>query len=568
MKRVLAVVLSCIMLISAMPMAFAEGQPQIIVSSATAKAGEPVVTIELSVKNNPGFTAMRVFVDYDPNVLTLTNSESTDLLAGMSPSFSPTYEERPYQMQWSSGTKNATGNGVFATLTFTVNGDAEEGEYPIVISYAEDDIFNTSFDNVFFEVANGMVEVSNVVEPNPISDFTYELSDGGIVITGYNGSRNDVIIADRYEIDGTEYNVVGIAESAFEEKDTLTSVEIPATVKSIEDYAFYNCTSLTSITVLGTDTEIGEEALGYYYISRKLDGIVEGVIIYGYTGSTSEAYADENEIIFVSLSEEHTHDFSVLQSDDTYHWYKCANCDEETEKSAHSGGTATCTEKAKCTVCGKEYGETLNHTNAYDVFGKAATCKETGLTDGRYCPDCETWLVEQEVISVDLTNHAGYGTETRDYVAATCEADGYTGDTYCLGCGNKIGNGAVIGKLGHDFGVWTDNEDGKHIHSCQREGCSVTETADHVWNDGEETKAATCKEQGETTFTCTVCGTTKTEPIPATGEHSDEDNNGCCDTCEEMMQGGQHCKFCGKIHGGLFGWLVKFFHSIFAIFKR
>ena len=177
MKRVLAVVLSCIMLISAMPMAFAEGQPQIIVSSATAKAGEPVVTIELSVKNNPGFTAMRVFVDYDPNVLTLTNSESTDLLAGMSPSFSPTYEERPYQMQWSSGTKNATGNGVFATLTFTVNGDAEVGEYPIVISYAEDDIFNTSFENVKFYIQNGKVEIINYIPGDVNGNGTVNLKD-------------------------------------------------------------------------------------------------------------------------------------------------------------------------------------------------------------------------------------------------------------------------------------------------------------------------------------------------------------------------------------------------------
>ena len=82
------------------------------------------------------------------------------------------------------------------------------------------------------------------------------------------------------------------------------------------------------------------------------------------------------------------------------------------------------------------------------------------------------------------------------------------------------------------------------------------------------TTPATCTADGETTYTCTVCGDTYTEPIPATGEHEDADNDGYCDTCEEMMTGGQHCKFCGKIHGGLFGWLVKFFHSIFAIFKR
>lgn len=34
------------------------------------------------------------------------------------------------------------------------------------------------------------------------------------------------------------------------------------------------------------------------------------------------------------------------------------------------------------------------------------------------------------------------------------------------------------------------------------------------------------------------------------------------------MTGGDHCKYCGKIHSGAFGWLTKFFHSILAIFKR
>lgn len=82
------------------------------------------------------------------------------------------------------------------------------------------------------------------------------------------------------------------------------------------------------------------------------------------------------------------------------------------------------------------------------------------------------------------------------------------------------------------------------------------------------TTEPTCTADGETTYTCSVCGDTYTEPIPATGEHEDADNDGKCDTCEQQMTGGNHCKYCGKIHDGIFGWLVKFFHSILAIFKR
>ena len=71
----------------------------------------------------------------------------------------------------------------------------------------------------------------------------------------------------------------------------------------------------------------------------------------------------------------------------------------------HTGGTATCHSKAVCTLCGEEYGE------------------------------------------FDANNHDG-GTEVRDAVAATETEDGYTGDTYCLGCGAKIATGEVIPATG------------------------------------------------------------------------------------------------------------------------
>ena len=53
--------------------------------------------------------------------------------------------------------------------------------------------------------------------------------------------------------------------------------------------------------------------------------------------------------------------------------------------------------------------------------------------------------------------------------------------------------------------------------------------------------------------------------IPALG-YTDADNDGHCDTCGDQMTGGDHCAYCGKIHGGAFGWLVRFFHKIFALF--
>ena len=62
---------------------------------------------------------------------------------------------------------------------------------------------------------------------------------------------------------------------------------------------------------------------------------------------------------------------------------------------------ATCTEAAKCILCGKENGESLGHTEVEDA-AVPATCKNTGLTAGKHCSVCDTVTVEQkEVAKVD-----------------------------------------------------------------------------------------------------------------------------------------------------------------------
>ena len=57
-----------------------------------------------------------------------------------------------------------------------------------------------------------------------------------------------------------------------------------------------------------------------------------------------------------------------------------------------------------------------------------------------------------------------------------------------------------------------------HWHEATCEHGEETEgKAEHAWDSGTVTTAATCTEGGVMTYTCTVCSATKTEPIPATG---------------------------------------------------
>ena len=90
-------------------------------------------------------------------------------------------------------------------------------------------------------------------------DFTIE--DG--VLTGYTGSDTNVVIPSTYSIsngsivEGTDYTVTGIGESAFDRKTSITSITIPEGVTSIGKYAFRGCSSLTSITIPENVTSIG-----------------------------------------------------------------------------------------------------------------------------------------------------------------------------------------------------------------------------------------------------------------------------------------------------------------------
>lgn len=89
-----------------------------------------------------------------------------------------------------------------------------------------------------------------------------------------------------------------------------------------------------------------------------------------------------------------------------------------------------------------------------------------------------------------------------------------------------------------------------HASTCGHD--VVSGKAEHTWNDGEVTKAATCGAAGEKTFTCTVCGATKTEEIPATGEHTPVEVPAKEATCTEAGHAaGKQCSVCGTIISGM-----------------
>ena len=111
--------------------------------------------------------------------------------------------------------------------------------------------------------------------------------------------------------------------------------------------------------------------------------------------------------------------------------------------------------------------------------------------------------------------------ELRGAKDATCTTTGYTGDTYCKDCNEKIADGKVIPALGH------------------------------AWDNGVITTAPTCENAGVKTFTCTRCKETKTEAISATGHTPVQIPEKPATCTEPGHKAGTKCSVCGAVLSGL-----------------
>ena len=156
------------------------------------------------------------------------------------------------------------------------------------------------------------------------------------------------------------------------------------------------------------------------------------------------------------------HNFTIAQHDETHHWNKCSRCDATDAKAVHTGGTATCREKAVCEVC-------------RSVYGKLST-----------------------------TNHVG-GTEIRDDKPQSCTENGYTGDTYCKGCGEKLSSGTVIHADGHKGGTATCT-DKAECEVCH-EKYGEPDANHHTGMEMVDAVPATAASTGTVAhWRCTACG--------------------------------------------------------------
>ena len=189
-----------------------------------------------------------------------------------------------------------------------------------------------------------------------------------------------------------------------------------------------------------------------------------------------------------------------------------------------------------------------SHTHSYtSSVTKAPTCTATGVRT--YTCSCGDSYTE----TIAATGHTNV---TVKGYAATCAATGLTDGVQCSVCKTWITPQTTIAKTtNHTWNAGTVTkaatckETGVKTYTCTVCKTTKTETiaktTTHTWNSGTVTKAATCTATGVRTYKCTVCGTTKTETIAATG-HTPVTVKGTPATCAASgLSDGVKCSVCG-----------------------
>ncbi len=321
----------------------------------------------------------------------------------------------------------------------------------------------------------------------------------------------------------------------------ITELTIGKSVKSIGAEAFRACTALKSITIPVSVTSIGASA--FYACSALKD-------VY-YLGSKEQKnnLSIEKDNSPLINAEWHYHtahewDNGVITVEPT-----CSGTGEKTLTCTVCGATSsvtlpashkpertevppTCTEGGmyfvKCSVCG-EFLDTgtlpaAGHT-VVEVAAKEPTCTEEGSTAGSYCSVCGVMLSDYE--KIPALGHNIVRTE----IAPTCKSSGMYSEK-CTRCG-KIFDAGTIPTADHT--VVTDKAvaptcteagltEGSHCSVCG-EVIKAQESIPAKGHTGSETRVEpTCTEDGDSTVTCTVCGTTLSKAsIPALGHDFEEE---------------------------------------------
>lgn len=498
-KKTVSLIMALFLLINLLPVgAFASDTVtlKLTTEAESAKAGD-TVTYSIEVSQNPGLTYLYFGFDYDESQMTLTGFNPTSVFGG---TWLP--ETDVVTMKGANcnlGTTNVTATGVVATVTFTVADTVKDG----------DKIKLELLCDPYSEWGDTM---NSKDEPVPV-----DLTGASCTITVAGGGENPNVSVTGVTLDKTTLELT----EGQEEQLTATVVPETATTRTVK---------WTSDSEQVTVDENGKVKALYYTA-----GSTGKATITVTTDDGGHTAVCEVTVQHANLQKVGKQPASCTEAGQKAHWF-CDRCGlhyligdndtvgEETAsviipKLPHTlklvaEKAATCTTGGnvaywKCSVCGAMFK---------DANGSEPTNEESVKTPANGHSYSSEW-------SKDANNHWHECTVCHEkepdtekphdwkvVVKKDYAEDSKQHEVQCSECGafkNEDHEGDDITT------AWERDKDNHwHVYGCG----TIMNKESHTWDTGKVTKAATCTEKGETTYTCSKCGETKTEEdIPAKG---------------------------------------------------
>ena len=295
-----------------------------------------------------------------------------------------------------------------------------------------------------------------------------------------------------------------LGRGAFDTCASLTNTTLPAAITAVPGKCFADCTKLLNVKYAGTVTAIGDLAFESCkaLTAAPIPETVTEIGASAFTGCT--ALTDVTLPAGVTVIPDGCFQGCTALAD-----MKLPGTVTSVGHNAFTGCTAL--KDVRC------YGA----APAVEPGNSEAHSFEPAIVTIHYNPDpVYGWTLDADgkwqgytVSSKGACLHTGYGT-TENTVPATCGEAGRV-DTICSNCGEVVST--------------------KEIPA----------TGAHTWDNGTVTTEPTETTPGVRTFTCAVCGATRTETIPATGAHDYQFTRTVAPTCTADGYDLYTCSGCG-----------------------